>query len=222
MKKIKDEKLLNEYISKYKIDEYFSNFQNIKKELVQYEKGEFLFMEGNNLKELLFFVDGRIEIYHLSRNGNGFTIAYCEPLGFLGDMEYLGEFPTPNNVEALTTVICISIPISPNKALLDNDLKFYKFLGKTLVYKTNGLSQSINYNKTPSLERVKSYLRLIARNNIIDVKLNEIAQNVGISYRQLMRHMSTLCEDGYISKGEKKGIYILNIDSNNLSHENNH
>lgn len=209
MKKINDEKLLNEYISKYKINECFSDFQKIKKELVQFEKGEFLFMEGNNIKNLLFFVEGRIEIYNISRNGSGFTIAYCEPLGFLGDMEYLGEFPTPNNVEALTTVTCIAIPLRPNKALLDNDIKFYKFLGKTLVSKTNGLSQSINYNKTPSLERIKSYLRLIAKDNIIDVNLNEIAQNVGISYRQLMRHLNTLCENGYISKGEKKGIYIL-------------
>ncbi|NME82363.1 cyclic nucleotide-binding domain-containing protein [Clostridium sp. SM-530-WT-3G] len=166
-------------------------------------------MEGNKIKDLLFFVDGRIEIYNLSRNGNGFTIAYCEPLGFLGDMEYLAEIPTPNNVEALTTITCIAIPLKANKHILENDIKFYKFLSKTLVNKTLGLSQSICNEKVPSIEKLKSYLELIGKNHIIDTNLNEIAQSIGISYRQLMRHMNRLCEAGYLSKGEKKGVYIM-------------
>lgn len=209
MKKINDKKLLAKYISKYKISECFSDFKMIKTELVQYEKGEFIYMEGNKIKDLLFFVDGRIEIYNLSRNGNGFTIAYCEPLGFLGDMEYLAEIPTPNNVEALTTVTCIAIPLKANKHILENDIKFYKFLSKTLVNKTLGLSQSICNEKVPSIEKLKSYLELIGKNHIIDTNLNEIAQSIGISYRQLMRHMNTLCKTGYISKGHIKGTYIL-------------
>ncbi|HCW54571.1 MAG TPA: hypothetical protein DG753_12740 [Clostridium sp.] len=209
MKKINDKKLLAKYISKYKISECFSDFKMIKTELVQYEKGEFIYMEGNKIKDLLFFVDGRIEIYNLSRNGNGFTIAYCEPLGFLGDMEYLAEIPTPNNVEALTTVTCIAIPLKANKHILENDIKFYKFLSKTLVNKTLGLSQSICNEKVPSIEKLKSYLELIGKNHIIDTNLNEIAQSIGISYRQLMRHMNRLCEAGYLSKGEKKGVYIM-------------
>jgi len=209
MRKIYDESLLNEYISKYKINECFSDFNKIKKELVQFDKGEFLYMEGNNIKELLFFVDGRIEIYDLSKSGNDFTIAYCEPFVFLGDMEFISKIPTPNNVEALTTVTCISIPLKDNTDILDNDIKFYKFLAKTLVDKARGLNESINYNKAPSIDRLKNYLRLIAKNNLIDKNLNEIAQIIGISYRQLMRHMNTLCKDGYISKGNKKGIYIL-------------
>ena len=209
MKKIQNELLLNEYISKYKINEYFSDINKIKKELIRYEKGEFLYMEGNEIKDLLFFVDERIEIYNLSSNGNGFTIAYCEPLGFLGDMEYLAEIPTPNNVEALNTVTCIAIPLKVNKHILESDLKFYKFLSKTLVNKTLGICQSIDYNKTPSIEKLKSYLQLIAKENIIDKNLSEIAQSIGISYRQLMRHMSTLCKNGYIIKGKKKGTYII-------------
>lgn len=211
MKKIQDKSLLSKYISKYKINEYFSNFDAITRELVQYDKGEFLCMEGNEINDLLFFVDGRIEIYNLSSNGNGFTIAYCEPLGLLGDIEFLTKIPTPNNVEALTKVICISIPINSNMHILENDLKFYKYLSKTLANKTLGICQSINYNKTPSIEKLKSYLHLIAKDNIIDKNLSEIAQSIGISYRQLMRHMNTLCKSGYISKGSSKGTYILNI-----------
>ena len=93
--------------------------------------------------------------------------------------------------------------------ILESDLKFYKFLSKTLVNKTLGICQSIDYNKTPSIEKLKSYLQLIAKENIIDKNLSEIAQSIGISYRQLMRHMSTLCKNGYIIKGKKKGTYII-------------
>lgn len=211
MKKLDDLKLLDKYIDKYKLNDCFSTFHMLKKELVQYEKGEFLLMAGDELTHLLFCVDGRIEIYDLSKNGNDFTFAYCDDLSLLGDVEFLSDIPTPNYVQAISDVLCIAIPIEANREFLEKDISLYKYLGKSIVKKTIlELNEDLKYQHLPSIERLKHYLRIIAQDKIIDRNLNELARSLNISYRQLMRHLSALCQSGYLSKGEKRGTYKLN------------
>lgn len=211
MIKINDTKLMNEYIEKFKLNDTFATFHKLKKELVQYEKDEFIFMGGDEFTQFLFCVHGRLEIYNLSASGNNFTLAYCDPLCLLGDIEFLAGSTIPNNVQALTKVICISVPIEVNKDLLENDITLYKYLAKRVVNTaTLTLNDSISYQNIPTIERIKHYLKIISHDNIIDKNLNEIARTLRISYRQLMRHLSTLTNEGYIVKGEKRGTYKLN------------
>lgn len=210
MKKILNLELMNKYIEKFNLNDMFHSFSQVKKELIQFEKGEFLLMSGEELSNFLLCVDGRIEIYNLSKTGENFTIAYCDSFSFLGDMEFLSDTVTPNNVQALNTVTCISIPIDYNRNLLENDITLYKFLGKNVVKTSSiAINDRIKYQNTPAIDRLKQYLRLVAKDGLIDMNLNEIAKILKISYRQLMRHLNTLCEEGYISKGEKRGTYKL-------------
>ncbi len=210
MLKINDSRLLEEHCKKYNISNYFSDWTRVEKSLVMYEKGELICSPGIELKNLIFLVKGKMKIYYLGESGEEFFLSFITDFVFLGDVEYVLKTSTESLAEAVTDVECILIPLNKNLSVLDQDIKFQKFINKSLADKFIQFSFGTFNKELYSLEiRLASYILFKLVNHDELKNINIISKQLRCSYRQLLRVIARFCEIGCLQKGLKKGMYII-------------
>lgn len=213
MRIILDDVLLKKYITSSEIRDNFSSTDKLEFQLISFAKGEIIVTEQEIAEYLYFIIEGKIRIYAFSEDGRQFTVMYSNAPEFLGDVEYSADIPVQNNVEAVTKVTAVRIPIEKNRHILRNDIAFYRFLAKRMglkIYSSAGQRRSTHFYD--AMSRLKEYIPLIAQNGVIERSLGEISQSLEISYRHLMRLMKQLCDEGALERDGKKGVYrIVNL-----------
>ncbi len=76
---------MKSYMEKYRIAERFSA-PNLQFRLLRFEKGEFLTAPHKRLDEILFFVEGNVQIYHVRTDSGVSHVAQAYPGEVFGDM----------------------------------------------------------------------------------------------------------------------------------------
>ena len=161
-----------------------------------------------SLKNLLFVVEGCLKIYYISADGNALSLAIKEGFTMLGDMEFAGEEACPY-AQGVTPVVCVAISMDMYEDLLNEDIKFCRYVIKSLASKVALSSKNSFINRLHSKEgRIASYILSNEENNSRG-SWTEVSNLIGVSYRQLMRILSKFCEDGLIKRDNKKGQYII-------------
>ncbi len=210
MLKLNDQELLEERCNKYNVSNYFSDWTKIEKVLVRYEKGELICSPGIELRNLIFLVNGKMKIYYLGESGEEFFLSFVSDFVFLGDVEYVLKTSTESLAEAVTDVECILLPLSRNLNILDQDIKFQKFINKSLADKFIQFSFGTFNKELYSLEiRFASYILFKLVNQYEIKNINIISKQLRCSYRQLLRVLGKFCEIGCLEKGLKKGTYLV-------------
>lgn len=194
------------------VDEYFTDWRGLKLRLITYEKGEYIQRLGEDLVALKLSVSGEFEVSSISWSGKQFILSKEKSPNFFGDMEFAAGLrrTTEMNAIALTEVICLELPLEDNEQILLSDAKFLRFLCRTIGKKA--LESSNHYEKMglhSSEMRLMRFLLMNAREDVIELHFGDTSQRLGISYRQIMRLMSSFCERGLIKRGEKKGEYRI-------------
>lgn len=208
MEIISNKKLLDKYIEKYEIDKIFSFWDKYECKLVKFPKGEIISSKNKKLNELLFVVEGCLKIYYISSDGNALSLAFKEGFTMLGDMEFAGEKTCPY-AESVSEVLCISISMDRYKDLLNEDIKFCRYVIKSLAKKVSNSSKNSFLNQLHSKESRLALYILANEDNKIKRSWTEVSHLLAFSYRQLMRLLSKFCEDGLIKRVDKKGQYII-------------
>ncbi|MTI69649.1 MAG: cyclic nucleotide-binding domain-containing protein [Firmicutes bacterium] len=217
MKRIYDEKLLNNYIEMFRIYNYLDGDIYEDMNLFKYEKGEVIYKENDKINYFYFLVKGRLKIYTLQENGKKLLLRFNKPLAILGDLEYLNNYTIKTNVESLDSSLLIGIDINVLREKTKDNIKFYRFIIKNLSHKLYTISNSSSINLLyPVKNRFASYLVSVldgTKKEIMTSNYIELANLLGTSYRQLNRVINDLTKKGIIIK-ENKEIKI--IDYNKL------
>jgi len=217
MKIIKDPKLLNQYIKKHNLGDWFSQIDLTDMQIFHYNRGEYIARSGEPLEYFMFFVKGRCKVYTIMQNGKSYLLKFYEPLQVIGDLELMYDVNTGCNchVETLAECECIAIPMTTMIEKYFNDTTFLKAVSYSLSEKINSAAISNSVNLLYTLEsRLASYILALAMNNT-EFHLNEtysdMADLLGTSYRHLARTLNKFVEEGLIEK-QKHSILILNVE----------
>lgn len=220
MKRINDPAELQNYIKKYNIENYFGIDMTRYMELHTFDKGSHIVKNNEPIDYLYFFVEGKVKVYTVLKNGKSLLFRLYKPMSIIGDVEFIDCDTANTNIEAINQCLCIGISMNNIRKYAVNDPTFLKCmctsLGKKFISSSIASSINILY---PLENRLASYLLAIAPENsrysnldggIITDKFTEMADLLGTSYRHLIRTINKLCYEKIIKK-EKNSIVILNI-----------
>lgn len=215
MRKISDNKLLNQYIKKYNIDEIFDDEILKGVQLHFYEKEEYILESGDALEYYYLLVKGKIKIYYSFENGKSMPLKFYTAFNTIGDLELLKDIPILCNVDAVEDTYLIAVPSLMLRENYFNNVKFLHHLLDSLSDKLYGTINNSSYNFVyPLINRLSSYLveHLTEENCIIlNSSYTDIAQFLGATYRHLNRTLKEM-EEKLIIKCEDKKIYVLDAD----------
>lgn len=220
MKRIYDQLQLDNYIKIFNIEDFFGIDMKKYMELHIFDKGSHLVKNNEPIDYLYFFVEGKVKVYTILKNGKSLLFRLYKPLVIIGDVEFIDYDTANSNIEAINECLCIGISMSNIRKYAVNDPTFLKCmctsLGKKFISSSIASSINILY---PLENRLASYLLAITPKNsqhsnldggIITDNFSEMADLLGTSYRHLIRTINKLCNEKIIRK-EKKSIIILNI-----------
>jgi CRP-like cAMP-binding protein len=196
-------------VKEYHVDQYFSHWEKLKKQSRVYRKGEFISL-FEPMKNIIFLISGTMKICYTSEDGNEFFFSIISSYSFFGELEYLKHKPLNCQFEAITDAICIEIPIDANRHLLDEDLKFYKFISNELATHLIQVSSNFVHKEVyPLKTRLASYLLLGNKQYDEITNLKSLSSTLHCSYRQLLRVLAEFCKEGYLEHCSQKGTYRL-------------
>ncbi len=206
MREIHDEKLLEAILKREKV-----HFHDRPKSmrLLRFEKGELLTQPLESLRQFLIVERGSVQIYGIDENSRGYSIAISGRGTLLGDVEFCREEFSPFFTEAAETVICLAIPFQQNRAQLENDPVFLRFVMGQLADKLNMMSKMELTVQTLE-EKVLLYLQ-DARPDHEITSVNDTMLSLHCSRRQLQRVLKKLCDEKRLEKCGR-GHYKLRLD----------
>ncbi|MCB2299058.1 cyclic nucleotide-binding domain-containing protein [Clostridium tagluense] len=220
MKRIYNQTKLDNYIEKYNIEGFFGVDMKKYMELQVFDKRSHLVKTNEPMDYFYFFVEGKVKVYTVLKNGKSLLFRLYKPMIIIGDLEFIDCDTANSNIEAISECLCIGISMSNIRKYAVNDSTFLKCmctsLGKKFISSSIASSINILY---PLENRLASYLLAITPENtqnstldggIITDKFTEMADLLGTSYRHLIRTINKLCHENIIKK-EKNSIVILNI-----------
>ncbi len=205
MKQIYNNKLLNLYLERHKIESLFDT-KALSFRLCQYERGEIL----NNIHSpslfLQFVVEGAVYIYFIRDDGSRSPVCLTTEFTLLGDMEFCGETSLSFLIEAHRKVICVELPLYEYRNTLLNDNRFLRFLLQSISHKMALMSKA-EVPFTNLEEKLLHYLRCDCPSHQFQ-GVETMAIHLHCSRRQLQRILKSLTAQEILEK-QGKGIYSL-------------
>lgn len=211
MLKIDDNKKLNYYVDKYKINEIFSSDMLSCMEIHHFKKNEHICLSGEDIRYLYFFVEGKSKVYISTPNGKSLLIRFYSPVQIVGEIEILNKTATDCNVQAITDCICIAIPRKEIEEKCLKDPKFLYYVSIHLSLKLSSASLSSSVNVLYPLENMlASYILETHTNEDSNntENLTQISEFLGSSYRHLLRVLNKLESEHIIKRNNKKLIIL--------------
>jgi CRP-like cAMP-binding protein len=181
--------------------------------LVLLDKGYYLCREGFELNYVTIILEGICKVTRQQENGNIMSFGFYNNDGIIGDLETVSD----SNI-ASTSVVTISklkgirIPLKKSKELMKSNLNYSNLLAKYLAQKLYSSSHQTTQNiLLPLEERLTMYLVNTYPNKIFEGNLVQISQELGTSYRHLLRTIKKLKDENKLIPTNKKKRYIINL-----------
>jgi len=179
--------------------------------------GELLVAAGDEADALFFFVEGVVKVYSRLENGRGVLAAFYEPLDVLGELELFNCDRYLLSVEAMAEATFLRLPFEAVRKAEARNVGLLAFLCGRLGAKLANrvIAESINL-RYPVENRLASYLLAAtdAEGRIIGGEdLEELADFIGASYRQLARVLRSFRDGGILA--DRRGE-ILVLDKEKL------
>lgn len=211
MKIIKNNILLENKIKKIKGDLIFQWDFRKYAELLQFEKDEIIYNQGDNVKGIYILCEGEIKVFYSLNNGKENILRKIKSPRVFGEIEFMVNAPAASSVQATENSICIYLPLKHCREYLLNDIFFLRNIAYNLseaIYKSN-TKASINQGLSPK-NRVAAYILNIEKNGIFNYNTKEISEFTGISERHIFRILNEFIQNEIIKK-EKYYYKIINL-----------
>lgn len=205
MKKIENELIIEKWIEENRIRENFDT-KDLAFEAYTYEKGELIISPLKKQDQLLFLVEGIVQIYGILENGRMIPVNQSEKPALLGDLEFINK-TSELYCESFTDTRFVALPIEKNRQQLDTDLRFLHLLLHSYAGKLK-LFTNMEIGAPRLDERVLFYMKELSPKGELQ-GMDTSALKLRCSRRQLQRVLKQLCEEGKICK-TGKGHYRIN------------
>ncbi|MGG3284113.1 Crp/Fnr family transcriptional regulator [Paenibacillus solani] len=224
-----DQENIQHYISKFNLNQLFSEPESLPIYLNVYEQGEVVLREGDELTGVYFQVEGQTKVSSSVGTGKSLLLRFCHPLSVFGDVELFQKVVIQSQVEAIQPSSFLFINKQTVETKLVHDHRFLLELIKHLSYKLQTCTTASRINLLASVEeRLASYLLTTRLQNefgkeIQTSHISEIASLIGTTPRHLNRVIQSLT-DMKVLKKEKKCLTVLDWErldelSNELRYE---
>ena len=177
--------------------------------LLRFERGEWFLQEGGAIEYLYLLLSGRAKVCMSEEGGRNLLLCYYISKGTLGDIELMmGRREAISSVQAVTPVTCIGLPLAIYKPILLSNLPFVLRISRGLAEKLHAsVANTTEIILRPFEARLCAYLLQNAQNGVFSERLTDVAEQLGVSYRHLLRRLKALCECGVLEK--HRGGYVL-------------
>jgi len=163
-----------------------------------YEKGEYVFLQGDEIRNIAVIYSGKVHIEISAKTGKTLLLAIYSSSALLGDIEFFTDTLATSCAKAVTSVSLLSVRFD---RLRDENTQILSILGHSLAHK---LARSVQNNAMNILNeadaRIASYICLTAENGCFQANLTKLAEILGISYRHLSRTLQKLCSQEVLEK----------------------
>lgn len=205
MKIINDKVLLEKYVKKYSIRDYFDT-KDLDFKLIEFKKGSFLTRPLEKMNYMFFVVGGSIKVQNLEESGIVHIIAKSAKFEFLGDFEFATGKNPQFYTEAMSDVVCVGLEFSKFNDILHEDVRFLNFIVKKLG---NGFRNNagLEYSYKGIDKKLLYFLKYMEPNHEID-GVERTVSALKCSRRQLQRVIARLCDENVLIK-TGKGKYRL-------------
>ena len=207
--KVKDPRKIARYRKQYPVHRYFTADMSEYLELHTFQKGEHLCEERKTPDHLYFILEGKVKLSLIHHDGNVTLVQYYEPGDILGELELLGMRQQSQTIEAVGDVTCLALPFEPCKKVMLEDAKFLQNLCRLIAGKMQrSVNKLVGMQTYPLENRLAAYFlqkeEEVGREQWMRVKLTDLAQYLGTSYRHLSRVIRDFDEAGWIEKDRTK------------------
>lgn len=199
MKKIQNTKRIQGYIKKYK---HYTFLQEYPLHLYTLEPNEILNHKLNPKQFLLFLVDGEVKLSNYRSDGTIHQITKVSSFTCFGDMEFACPSIHQNQIETMTDCEFLAIDLEEQRQNIIKDTQFLMFLLQSITEKTIIISDAQTH--TTNIESKVLYYLENESSRIQGIE--QLAQHINCSRRQLQRVLKQLCASGHIRKVQK-GTY---------------
>ncbi|MGL5123512.1 MAG: Crp/Fnr family transcriptional regulator [Fusobacteriaceae bacterium] len=202
-------KNIQEYIKFYKLENIITIDIIDKVYLQIYSEGASLLKAHNKVKNIYFILKGKVEISYILANGKKLFINFLYPLELFGDIEYINRNSALFDVYAAEKTLVLILPIKIVDKYLYNNPFFLRFIceaGNKKLLKTN---KAILLRKSLPLKNFFCNYLINKNFYITFKKLNDLAEELNVSYRNLTRIIKELVLEGIIEKN-RYYIKVLN------------
>jgi len=171
---------------------------------LRWAAGELLIRAGEPVRDLLFFVEGRIKVYSTMENGQSILAAFYRPFDVLGEAELFSSEGYTLSAAALTETTCLALSTAAIKRAAERNCRLFMYLCGRLGAKLSErvIAESINL-RYPVENRLASYLvaAMDGEGWVLGTDdLGELADFIGASYRQLSRVVGRFREEGILDR----------------------
>lgn len=209
MKIIRDRRLINRYVGENDFYSLFDHDISNTVELLYFESGEYLILQGTASRYLLFLVDGSCIFFTIAANGNYISYGTAKSFQVIGEVSSLWDLSPNNAVQAIGPAYCLGIDLYKYRETLLNDNRFLRYICRLLsdrvIYSNRSLA---SYVGALAENRLAAFILQNSSDSLFEVRLTRCSEAIGISYRHLLRLMDSFCQRKIIRK-EKRRYYII-------------
>lgn len=196
------------------LDTRFSN--NFTCDFVEFQSGQLIFRQGEELNNLYFLMRGKVKIYSTSVEGKRLIVAFNRPIQLFGDIELVQKSSILNSIEAVGTVHLLRFSKNEaNRLRLKTPFNDYllELISRKFYTKSQVLSFHLLYEAST---RFASYLISISHNELGQFieplvkkkELYEIAEFIGITARHQNRIIQKFMEENILQR-TNEGVLIV-------------
>ncbi|MCS7460250.1 Crp/Fnr family transcriptional regulator [Paenibacillus doosanensis] len=200
---------LQPYMSKFDLSQIFIDPPSVTIQLREYERGESVLAEGDELDGLYFQVEGLTKVSSSVETGKSLLLRFCRPLSIFGDIELIQKVAVQSRVEAVEASRFLYIDKRTVERKLMREHRFLNELLKHLAYKLQTCTTASRINLLASVEERLAIYLLTTRfpnefgKEIQTPHIPEIASVIGTTPRHLNRVIHKLHALGILQKARK-------------------
>lgn len=182
-------------------------FKKYKK--LSFQKGEFLFHEGDEPKYVDLLVEGKVQIFKYDTNYNEITLNFFAPISLVAEWAVIQQIPYPASARFAETSQVYRMTVDDLKLCLKENLILNQYFIFSLAEKIKVLNMTIDRGLTmDSYQRVLHFL-YFSPESMLELQQTQIASLLCLRPETLSRVLKVL-KAKRIVQIEKGKINILN------------
>ena len=192
-----DDELKQGYIAQFGLEKPFCSALLEHIRLYQFDKGEFLYHQGDKQEYLYCLLKGKLQVDFFQEDGSFAVFAFESAFSMIGDLELIDTEKEVGNVVCISDCILFVIPI---KAVHDYSIRDPDFLQFLLLQVGKKFSESSVLHSQSNLSvesKLSRYLQFRYEREGTSIELEKrdsVASMLGVSVRQLNRTLKDFNE----------------------------